>query len=176
MRARRVNAPQYAAHLQSVSRKSVIPGTGCVIPSPPSEHFLRRCLSRCHQTGNLTSSFTACRHPSLSVRPSIPISSTCLHASHRLSRKALANDDQSERLQAPVMYVRPLGRLYPLISDRPAITDVTATENDEVYLKPPMLPFASWPSSPLVVAREIAACAALRIVTSREAEHHSFQT
>ena len=61
----------------------------------------RRCLSRCHQTGNLTSSFTACHHPSLSVRPLIPISSTCLHVSRRLSQKALANDDQSEHLQAP---------------------------------------------------------------------------
>ena len=40
VRTRRVNAPPYAAHLQSVSRKSVIPGTGCVIPSPSSEYFL----------------------------------------------------------------------------------------------------------------------------------------
>ena len=48
----------------------------------------------------------------------------------------------------PVTYARSLGRLYPLISDGPAITTMTPTESDEVYLKPPMLPFASWPSIP----------------------------
>ena len=161
-----------AVYLQSVSRKSVIPGTGCVIP------LLSRNISLVAASRDVTRLEISLPAPWPAIirlylsgpwflsRPPV---STC----PTVSQKVLANDDQSERLQARSRTHTIAGRLYRLISDRPAITAVTADRERWGLFKAThaavnLAHGGSWGRH--------AAYTALRTVTSREAERHSSQT